>query len=80
MLSANNVSLSFSDKQLFKDVNLKFTHGNSGKSTFLRVLSGEIEANKGDVSLTPGERIAVLKQDHFQYDDKTVMDTVIMGH
>ncbi len=89
MLSANNVSLSFSDKQLFKDVNLKFTHGNcygvigangSGKSTFLKVLSGEIEANKGDVSLTPGERIAVLKQDHFQYDDKTVMDTVIMGH
>lgn len=89
MLSANNVSLSFSDKQLFKNVNLKFTHGNcygvigangSGKSTFLKVLSGEIEANKGDVSLTPGERIAVLKQDHFQYDDKTVMDTVIMGH
>jgi len=89
LLSVNNVSLSFSDKQLFKDVNLKFAHGNcygvigangSGKSTFLKVLSGEIEANKGDVSLAPGERIAVLKQDHFQYDDKTVMDTVIMGH
>ncbi len=89
MLSTNSVSLSFSDKQLFKNVNLKFTHGNcygvigangSGKSTFLKILSGEIEPNKGDVSLTPGERLAVLKQDHFQYDDKTIMDTVIMGH
>lgn len=89
MLSTNNVSLSFSDKQLFKNVNLKFTHGNcygvigangSGKSTFLKILSGEIEPNKGDVSITPGERLAILKQDHFQYDDKTVLDTVIMGH
>jgi len=89
LLSTNSVSLSFSDKQLFKNVNLKFTHGNcygvigangSGKSTFLKILSGEIEPNKGDVSLTPGERLAVLKQDHFQYDDKTIMDTVIMGH
>lgn len=89
MLSANNVSLSFSDKVLFKDVNLKFTHGNcygvigangSGKSTFLKILSGEIEPNKGDVTITPGERLAVLKQDHFQYDDQTVLNTVIMGH
>lgn len=89
MLSTNNVSLSFSDKQLFKNVNLKFTHGNcygvigangSGKSTFLKILSGEIEPNQGDVSITPGERLAVLKQDHFQYDNETVMNTVIMGH
>lgn len=89
MLSANNVSLSFSDKVLFKDVNLKFTHGNcygvigangSGKSTFLKILAGEIEPNKGDVTITPGERLAVLKQDHFQYDDQTVLNTVIMGH
>ncbi len=89
LLSANNVSLSFSDKQLFKNVNLKFTHGNcygvigangSGKSTFLKVLSGEIEPNKGDVSIAPGERLAILKQDHFQYDNETIIDTVIMGH
>lgn len=89
MLSTNNVSLSFSDKQLFKNVNLKFTHGNcygvigangSGKSTFLRVLSGEIEPTQGDVIMTPGERLAVLKQDHFQYDNETILNTVIMGH
>lgn len=89
MLSVNNVSLGFSDKQLFKGVNLSFTHGNcygvigangSGKSTFLKILSKELEPNTGDVSLTPGERIAVLKQDHFQYDEETVLDTVIMGH
>ncbi len=89
LLSANNVSLSFSDKQLFKNVNLQFNHGNcygvigangSGKSTFLKILSGEIEPNTGDVTKTPGERIAVLKQDHFQYDAETILDTVIMGH
>ncbi len=89
MLSVNNVSLRFSDKQLFKDVNLKFTHGNcygiigangAGKSTFLRILSEEIEPNTGDIAITPGERLAVLKQDHFQFDEETVMDTVIMGH
>lgn len=89
MLSTNNVSLSFSDKQLFKEVNLKFTHGNcygvigangSGKSTFLKIISGEIEPTSGDVSVTTGERIAVLKQDHFQYDNETVLNTVIMGH
>jgi ATPase subunit of ABC transporter with duplicated ATPase domains len=89
LLSANSVSLSFSDKVLFKDVNLKFTHGNcygvigangSGKSTFLKILSGEIEPNKGDVTITPGERLAVLQQDHFQYDDESVLNTVIMGH
>jgi len=89
LLSTNNVSLSFSDKQLFKEVNLKFTHGNcygvigangSGKSTFLKIISGEIEPTSGDVSVTTGERIAVLKQDHFQYDNETVLNTVIMGH
>ncbi|MBN2221722.1 MAG: ATP-binding cassette domain-containing protein, partial [Vallitaleaceae bacterium] len=89
MLSVNNVSLGFSDKQLFKGVNLSFNHGNcygvigangSGKSTFLKILSKELEPNTGDVSITPGERIAVLKQDHFQYDQETVIDTVIMGH
>lgn len=89
MLSTNNVSLSFSDKVLFKNVNLKFNHGNcygvigangSGKSTFLRVLSGEIEPTQGDVIMTTGERLAVLKQDHFQYDNETILNTVIMGH
>ncbi|NDL66743.1 ABC-F family ATP-binding cassette domain-containing protein [Anaerotalea alkaliphila] len=89
MISANNVSLSFSDKKLFKDVNIKFTHGNcygvigangSGKSTFLKILSGEIEPNSGDIAVTPGERVAVLKQDHYQYDEETVLATVIMGH
>lgn len=89
MISANGVSLSYSDKKLFKDVNIKFTHGNcygvigangSGKSTFLKILSGEIEPNSGDVSVTPGERVAVLKQDHFQYDEEVVLNTVIMGH
>lgn len=89
MISANDVSLSFSDKQLFKKVNLKFTHGNcygvigangSGKSTFLKILSGEIEPNTGDVSITPGERLAVLKQDHYAFDEETVINTVVMGH
>lgn len=89
MITTDNVGLSFSDKQLFKNINLKFTHGNcygvigangSGKSTFLKILSGEIEANTGEVAITKGERIAVLKQDHFKHDDDTVLDTVIMGH
>jgi len=89
LLSTNNVSLSFSDKHLFKKVNLKFNHGNcygvigangSGKSTFLRVLSGELEPTSGDVIMTAGERLAILKQDHFQYDSETILNTVIMGH
>ncbi|MCC5909001.1 MAG: ATP-binding cassette domain-containing protein [Clostridiaceae bacterium] len=89
MINVNNVSLRFSDKKLFEDVNMKFTHGNcygvigangAGKSTFLKVLSGEVEPNTGDISITPGERLAVLKQDHFQFDEEIVLDTVIMGH
>lgn len=89
MITTDNVSLSFSDRQLFKDINLKFTHGNcygvigangSGKSTFLKILSGEIEATTGDIAITKGERIAVLKQDHYKHDDNTVLETVIMGH
>lgn len=89
MINVNGVSLRYGDKKLFEDVNMKFTKGNcygvigangAGKSTFLKVLSGEVEPNSGDVSLTPGERMAVLKQDHFAYEDQTVLTTVIMGH
>jgi len=89
MISTNNVSLSYSGRKLFDDVNIKFTPGNcygvigangAGKSTFLKILSGEIEPNTGEVSITTGERLAVLKQDHFQFDQYEVLDTVIMGH
>lgn len=89
MISTDNVGLSFSDKHLFKNINLKFTHGNcygvigangSGKSTFLKILSGELEPNTGDIAITKGERIAVLKQDHYAHDNDTVLSTVIMGH
>lgn len=89
MINVNNVSLRFGDKKLFEEVNLKFTPGNcygligangAGKSTFLNVLSGEVEAQSGNVSFSPGERLAVLKQDHFAYEDKEVLNTVLMGH
>ncbi|RKQ31491.1 ABC-F family ATP-binding cassette domain-containing protein [Oceanobacillus halophilus] len=89
MINVTNVSLRYGDKKLFEDVNLKFTPGNcygvigangAGKSTFLKILSGEIEPQSGNVSLSPGERLAVLKQDHFAYEDHQVMDTVLMGH
>jgi ATPase subunit of ABC transporter with duplicated ATPase domains len=89
MITVSNVSLAFGQQTLFKDVNIKFTPGNcygvigangAGKSTFLRVLSGEIEPDTGEVSVTPGERVAVLQQDQFQFDEYTVMKTVIMGH
>lgn len=89
MITVSDVSLKFSDRPLFKDVNLKFTKGNcygligangSGKSTFLKILSGEIEHDSGQISITPGERMAVLKQDHFAYDEYSVMDTVMMGY
>ncbi|WP_300675012.1 ATP-binding cassette domain-containing protein [Desulfoluna sp.] len=89
MISASNVALAYGKRILFKDVNIKFAPGNcygligangAGKSTFLKILSGEIESDKGDVSVGPGERIAVLKQDHFAYDEETVINTVIMGH
>lgn len=89
MLSVSNVSLRYGKRVLFEDVNLKFTPGNcygvigangAGKSTFLKILSGEIEANTGSVSLNPGARMAVLKQNHFEFDETTVINTVIMGH
>ena len=89
MLSANGVTVRFGKRVLFEDVNIKFTKGNcygiigangAGKSTFLKVLSGEIEPSKGDVSLEKGARLSVLKQDHFAYEDYTVIDTVIMGN
>ncbi len=89
MISATNVTLAYGKRVLFKDVNIKFTPGNSygligangsGKSTFLKILAGEIESDTGSVSVGPMERIAVLKQDHFAFDEDTVLNTVIMGH
>ena len=89
MLSANGVTVRFGKRVLFEDVNIKFGKGNcygiigangAGKSTFLKVLSGEIEPSKGDVSLEKGERLSVLKQDHFAYEEYTVIDTVMMGN
>ena len=89
MIDVVNVSLNFSGQPLFKDVDLKFTPGNcygiigangAGKSTFLRILSGELEPTTGHVSIKPGVRMSVLKQDHFEYDEYTVLDTVIMGN
>ena len=89
MISANNITLRVGKKALFEDVNIKFTEGNcygvigangAGKSTFLRILSGQLEPTNGDVTITPGERLSFLEQDHFKYDDYTVMDTVIMGN
>ncbi len=88
MISAQNISLQFGGRPLFERVNVQFTVGNcygligangTGKSTFLRILSGELEPNRGEVSVTPGERIAVLRQDHYAFDEYTVRDTVIMG-
>lgn len=89
MISTQNVSLRFGGRLLFEDVNIKFTPGNcygligangAGKSTFLKILSGEIDPNTGEVVVSPGERIAVLKQNHFEYDQYNVLETVIMGH
>ncbi|MDR0270764.1 ATP-binding cassette domain-containing protein [Paenibacillus sp.] len=89
MISTSGVTLRYGKRALFEDVNIKFTAGNcygligangAGKSTFLKILSGEIEANIGDVHMTPGERMAVLKQNHFEYDEYPVLETVIMGH
>ncbi len=89
MISANNVTLRIGKKALFEDVNIKFTEGNcygligangAGKSTFLKILSGKLETSKGDVSMTPGQRLSVLEQDHFKYDEYPVLDTVIMGN
>ena len=89
MISANGVTLRIGKKALFEDVNIKFTEGNcygligangAGKSTFLKILSGQIESTSGDIVITPGQRLYFLEQDHFKYDDFTVLDTVIMGN
>ena len=89
MISARNITLAYGKRVLFDEVNLNFIKGNcygvigangAGKSTFLKILSGEIEPNKGSVEITPGERLAVLKQNQFEFDDYTVLNTVMMGH
>lgn len=89
MISANNVTLRVGKKALFEDVNIKFTEGNcygligangAGKSTFLKILSGQLESTTGDVVITPGQRLSFLQQDHFKYDQYPVLDTVIMGN
>ncbi|MFN5985969.1 MAG: ABC-F family ATP-binding cassette domain-containing protein, partial [Chitinophagaceae bacterium] len=89
MISARNITLSFGKRVLFDEVNVSFTKGNcygiigangAGKSTFLKILSGEIEPTKGTVEITPGERMAVLKQNQFEFDEQTVLNTVMMGH
>lgn len=89
MISVKDLKLAYGKRVLFEDVNLNFTKGNcygvigangAGKSTFLKILSGEIEPNKGTVSITPGERMAVLKQNQFEFDEQTVLNTVLMGH
>jgi len=89
MITVSNLAIQFGKRVLYKDVNMKFTNGNiygvigangAGKSTLLKAISGELEPNKGTVEMGPGERLSVLSQDHFQYDDQTVLDTVMMGH
>src|ERR1700746_410766 len=89
MITVSNITLQYGKRVLFDEVNLKFTPGNcygiigangAGKSTFMKILSGEIEANKGEVNITQGQRMSVLSQDHFKFDEYTVMDTVIMGN
>ena len=89
MIAANNVTLRIGKKALFEDVNIKFTEGNcygmigangAGKSTFLKILSGQLEPTNGDVTITPGQRLSFLEQDHFKYDSYPVLDTVIMGN
>ncbi|HSC52721.1 MAG TPA: ATP-binding cassette domain-containing protein [Phnomibacter sp.] len=89
MISARNITLAYGKRVLFDEVNINFVKGNcygvigangAGKSTFLKILSGEIEPNKGTVEITPGERMAVLKQNQFEFDDQTVLNTVLMGH
>ena len=89
MITVNNLSLQYGKRVLFDEVNIKFTAGNcygvigangSGKSTFLKILSGEIESTMGNIDITPGERMSVLKQNHFEFDENTVIDTVMMGN
>ncbi len=89
MISANNITLRIGKKALFEDVNIKFTEGNcygligangAGKSTFLKILSGQLDSTSGDIAITPGQRLSFLQQDHFKYDQFAVLDTVIMGN
>ena len=89
MITVSNLAIQFGKRVLYKDVNLKFTNGNiygvigangAGKSTFLKAISGELEPTKGSVTLGPGERLSVLSQDHFKWDQYTVLNTVLMGH
>ena len=89
MISANNISLQFGKKALFEEVNITFSPGNcygligangAGKSTFLKILSGKLEPTSGNVTMDPNERLSVLEQDHFKYDEYTVLTTVIMGN
>ena len=89
MITVSNLAIQFGKRVLYNDVNMKFTNGNiygvigangAGKSTFLKAISGELEPTKGSVVLGPGERLSVLSQDHFKWDEYTVMDTVMMGH
>jgi len=89
MISARNVTLAYGKRVLFDEVNISFTKGNcygiigangAGKSTFLKILSGEIEPNKGSVEITPGERMSFLKQNQFEFDEQTVLSTVMQGH
>lgn len=89
MITVTNLAIQFGKRILYKDVNIKFTSGNiygiigangAGKSTLLKAISGELEPNKGSVELAPGERLSVLSQDHFKYDEFSVMDTVLQGH
>ena len=89
MIALNDIKIQFGKRVLFQDVNMKFTQGNcygiigangAGKSTLLKVISGALEPNRGTVSMAPGERLSVLSQDHFAFDEFTVLDTVLMGH
>ena len=89
MISANNITLRVGKKHFLKNVNIKFTEGNcygligangAGKSTFLKILSGQLEPTKGDIVITPGQRLSFLQQDHFKYDEYPVLDTVMMGN
>src|SRR5574344_475360 len=89
MITVSNLEVQYGKRVLFKDINLKFTPGNcygvigangAGKSTFLKVLSGDVTPTRGSVAFGPNERLSVLRQDHFEYDDQTVLNTVLMGH
>ena len=89
MITLSNIAIQFGKRVLYKDVNVKFTHGNiygiigangAGKSTLLRVISGDLEPNKGTIEMGQGERLSILEQDHFKYDKFKVIDTVLMGH